>query len=116
MGKPDLRRQGRPLCECGLNPLAIALAAIGGLVLLNVLSFWMFGKSQKLCGALAAENKALRVGAEVHARADRILAESVASGGRLRARLLARAERGLPESDSHGGTSATTGSKSTGGH
>lgn len=97
-----------------MNPLAVALAAIGGLVLLNVLGFWLFGKSQRLCGELSAENKALREGVEVHDRADKILAESVATGGELRARLLARAERGLPKSGPHGGTSTASGPESTG--
>ena len=55
-------------------------------------------------GELMAENKALRKGVEVHDDADKILAGNVASGGRLRSRLLARAGRGLPESDSLGGT------------
>jgi hypothetical protein len=86
-----------------------ALAAIAALAVLAGLGWYLLGEMKKLCGTLLAENKALRVGAEVHDRADRILAECVASGGRLRARLLARALRGLPGSDPHGGTSATTG-------
>lgn len=75
-----------------------ALAAIGGLALSNVLGWWMFAKSKAVSAVLAAENEALREGAEVHDRADKILAESVASGGRLHSRLLARAKRGLPGS------------------
>ena len=95
--------------------MSYALAAIGGLVVLAGLGWWLFGKSQRLCGELSAENKALREGVEVHDRADRILAESVATGGELRARLLARAERGMPKSGPHGGTSTASGSESTGG-
>jgi len=88
--------------------VAYAMAAIGLLFVSNCLGWWLFARSEKVSGTLAAENEALREGAEVHDRADKILAESVASGGRLRARLLARAKRGLQESDPHGGASATT--------
>ena len=90
--------------------MASALA-IGALALLAVAGWWMFGKSEKVSGELANENEALREGAEVHDRADKILAESVASGGRLHSRLLARARRGLPGSEPHGVTSATTSAK-----
>ncbi len=98
-----------------MEPLAIAIAAVGLLFVSNCLGWWLFAKSEKVSGNLANENKALREGAEVHDRADQILAESVASGGRLHSRLLARAKRGLPESNQHVGTSATTKPKSASG-
>ena len=95
-----------------MEPLALALAAIGLLFVSNCLGWWLFARSEKVSGALAGENKALREGAEVHDLADKILAESVATGGELHSRLLARAQRsagnGLPGSSHHGGTSATS--------
>ncbi len=91
-------------------------AAIGVLALLAGLGWYFYAKAMELVGGLVVENKALKEGAEVHHRADKILAEPVRSGGNLRARLLARAERHeLSGSGSHGGASASTGSKSTGG-
>jgi hypothetical protein len=76
-----------------------ALVAIGGLVLLAGLGWWAYARSQKRSGESESENKALRKGAEVLDAVAKILAEPIAFGGRLRARLLARArKRGLPES------------------
>jgi hypothetical protein len=95
--------------------MAYALAAIAALGLVAALGWYLLGEIKKVCGKLIEENNSLREGAEVRSRVDRILAESVASGGRLRARLLARALRGLPESSQHGGTSAPTGTEPAGG-
>lgn len=95
--------------------MAYAMAAIGLLFASNCLGWWLFARSEKVSGALATENNALREGAEVHDRADQVLAKSVASGGRLHSRLLARAQRGLPEPGTRGGTPATTGAEPAGG-
>jgi hypothetical protein len=86
-----------------------ALAAIAALAGLAALGWWCFAISRQLVGELLSENKILRKGVEAHDRADRILAGPVASGGRLRARLLAHADRyELPESDPNGQASAST--------
>jgi hypothetical protein len=65
------------------------LIGFGALVVVAVAGWLAYGRSQKRSGAARTENKALRQGVEVDNRADEILAESVASGGRLRSRLLA---------------------------
>jgi hypothetical protein len=95
--------------------MGYALAGIGGLVLLAGIGWWMLAEAKQLIGELVAENTALREGAEAHDEADKILAGSVASGGRLRAHLLARALRGLPGSDQSIGAAASAKPESTGG-
>jgi transposase len=92
------------------------LIGFGALVVVAVAGWLAYGRSQKRSGAARAENEALRQGAEVDNRADKILAEPVAFGGRLRARLLAWAYRSkLPESGSSGDASALSSPDDRGG-
>jgi hypothetical protein len=95
--------------------VAYALAAIGMLGLLAWLGWRRALVSQRLIGELVNENRNLRGELEGKDRADRVLAENVASGGRLRARLLARALRGLPEPGPNDSASASSSTDSSGG-
>jgi predicted GNAT family N-acyltransferase len=95
-----------------------ALSAIGMLVLSLGVIAWLGWRralvGQRLIGELVAENRMLSEGVEVQDRAGRVLAENVASGGRLRSRLLARALRELPDPGPNGQASSGAGADSGG--
>jgi hypothetical protein len=94
--------------------VAAIVASIGALGFIAWLGWRRANVAQRLIGELLNENRSLREGVEARGRVDRVLAGPVASGGKLRARLLARAERELSESDSLGGASTSAGPDSGG--